>query len=152
MAARSTSSVSVSHCQRFSITGEGFGFTARQLWEQVEELGRLDPGEDRHGAGDAGRHSLTGTAIGGAVAATVRVPPGGQREVHFSLAWDAPIAKFGRHSSYLRSSHLYICSSPYSCTCGCALLTSVCICVCTGDTQRRMEGMDRRHQSWPTMR
>ena len=48
-------------------------------------------------------HSYPGTAIGGAVAATVTVPPNEKREVHFSLAWDSPIVKFNRRSSYYRS-------------------------------------------------
>lgn len=40
--------------------------------------------------------------IGAAVSGTVTVPPHATREVAFSLAWDVPIAKFGKGSSYYR--------------------------------------------------
>lgn len=44
--------------------------------------------------------SKPGKSIGGAVCATVLVPPGEEREVVFSLSWDAPVVRFSEGSAY----------------------------------------------------
>jgi non-lysosomal glucosylceramidase len=55
--------------------------------------------------------SAPGTAIGSALAATVRLAPGETRSLAFALAWDFPIAEFGsgrrwtrRHTRYFGTS------------------------------------------------
>eukprot|EP00897_Mesotaenium_endlicherianum_P001001 jgi/Mesen1/10901/ME000095S10238 len=100
IAALETEGVHVSICPRFSVTGQGGDCTARDMWQQIATHGSFDG--FAAGAVNPGAPSLMGTAIGAAVAASVRVPPGEKREVAFSLAWDSPIVKFNKNSSYYR--------------------------------------------------
>ncbi len=90
IAARETPEVLVTHRTRFVATS-----SAMDVWGDFREDGRLENAAD-------GRPASEGMAIGGAVAATVEVPPGESREVAFALAWDMPLARFGLGTAYYR--------------------------------------------------
>lgn len=99
ISALETENVQVTTCPRFSVTGQGGDCTARDMWTEIEEHGKF---VTSRGSQSIKAPSYPGTAIGAAVAATVTVPANEKREVVFALAWDSPIVKFNRRSSYYR--------------------------------------------------
>lgn len=86
-------------------TGEGVEVTTRarwltnssgmDVWGDFREDGKLENLSDT-------KPSAAGSAVGGAVAATVSVPPGESREVAFALAWDMPLARFPSGTAWYR--------------------------------------------------
>jgi non-lysosomal glucosylceramidase len=68
---------------RFDADGDG-----SDLWSGFQAHGRLD--------------GQLGEGSGSAVCATLRVAPGEKREVAFSIAWDAPLARFGGGRAWYR--------------------------------------------------
>jgi non-lysosomal glucosylceramidase len=90
IAARAVGDGELSYCTRFRSDSSG-----AEVWQDFSADGRLDNSEDA-------RHSEKGETIGAALAVTVSIPPGGMREVAFSVAWDMPIARSGLGTPYLR--------------------------------------------------
>jgi non-lysosomal glucosylceramidase len=82
LAASRAAGVEVTVRSRFDAVGD------RDVWTDFAADGRLEPSDDR-------RPSITGEAIGAAVAATVVLAPGERRSVRFAVAWDLPIVEFG---------------------------------------------------------
>jgi non-lysosomal glucosylceramidase len=62
--------------------------TDTETWADFASDARLDDIDDR-------RPSRDQEAIGGAVAGTVRLAPGGRARVRFAIAWDLPLVEFG---------------------------------------------------------
>lgn len=95
IAVRAGRGVEATRRTRLSLRGGG----AADLWRDFAADGRLDDeGPDpRHPVPSAG-----GEAIGAAVAARVRIPPGETRELVFSLAWDMPLARFDSGTAWYR--------------------------------------------------
>jgi non-lysosomal glucosylceramidase len=82
--------VSLSYQCRFQSSGDG-----AELWEAFLEHGRLPDTEDH-------RPVASGETLGAALAAQVSLAPGESCEIHFALAWDMPVARFGGGSAWYR--------------------------------------------------
>ncbi len=67
----------------------------RDLWDDFAADGRLDDAAGSDAVTADQRPALAGELIGGAVAATVRLAPGGARTLRFAIAWDLPVVEFG---------------------------------------------------------
>jgi len=97
--------------QRRALCLPSCGFVPRGA-SGVGDVGSGTPGGLRAGASAPGAGLSTAPSEGvpsapncpvcAAVSGAVAVPPHATREVAFSLAWDVPIAKFGKGSSYYR--------------------------------------------------
>lgn len=98
IASQQTSDVSVSVCPSFSISGSNSKFSARDMWSQIKEHGSFD----ENTCGTPSPPSEQGASIGAAVAASVVVPPHGEKIVTFALAWDNPEVSFPSGKSYNR--------------------------------------------------
>uniref|UniRef100_A0A0D6QZ21 NLGase n=2 Tax=Araucaria cunninghamii TaxID=56994 RepID=A0A0D6QZ21_ARACU len=98
IAAQQTSDVNVSLCPCFSMTGNDVNFSARDMWLQMKELGTFD----QNISSKSSPASEPGSSIGGAVSASVVVPPHEKKIVTFALAWDSPQVKFASGKSYHR--------------------------------------------------
>ncbi|KAH9322345.1 hypothetical protein KI387_016984, partial [Taxus chinensis] len=96
IAAQKTSDVDVSLCPCFSISGNNVDFSARDMWLEMKELGAFDH-NTCHRASPA---SEPGSSIGGAVSASVVVPPHEKKTVTFALAWDSPQVQFASGKLY----------------------------------------------------
>ena len=90
IAAREEDGVTVTARPRFEVR-KG----ARVIWGDFSPDGTLTASVDA-------RPSEKGEIIGAALAAAVTVPPCETREVAFSLAWDAPIARFASGRGWYR--------------------------------------------------
>jgi len=82
----------VSYTSRFSADSKD---SLDALWNNFKTSGRLDNSNDK-------TPSAANETIGGAVAVSKTIPPGGKVTIVFSLAWDAPIARFSSGSAYYR--------------------------------------------------
>ncbi|KAG2312367.1 hypothetical protein Bca52824_023924 [Brassica carinata] len=90
IAAQETDDVSVSECPCFLVSGYSPNeITARAMWDEIKKNKSFDrlPCEP-------GSPSRPGTSIGAGIAAKVKVPPGCDRTVTFSLSWDCPEVRF----------------------------------------------------------
>lgn len=88
VAAQAGNGVEVSFRSRFTSSGNG-----EDVWRDFVQDGRLEDGGDL-------RPSAQGETIAAAVAATVTIPAGGQREIAFALAWDMPVVRSGYGTAY----------------------------------------------------
>ncbi|CAN6854808.1 unnamed protein product [Brassica oleracea] len=94
IAAQETDDVSVSECPCFLVSGYSPNeITPRAMWDEIKKNKSFDqlPCEP-------GSPSRPGTAIGAAIAAKVKVPPGCDRTVTFSLSWDCPEVRFNERT------------------------------------------------------
>lgn len=90
IAAEAQPDVQVSYRTCFLTTGDG-----AEVWADFAQDGKLENLNEA-------RFSTEGEAIGAALALTVELPPGGSREVAFSLAWDMPLVRSGLGTKYYR--------------------------------------------------
>lgn len=90
IAVKETGDVHVSYRTRFMTNSHGL-----DIWGDFSDDGRLENEEDR-------RVSPPGATIGAALAAKVKVPAGGTREIVFALAWDMPLARFASGEAWWR--------------------------------------------------
>ena len=90
IAAETQPDVQTSYRTCFITTDDG-----AEVWADFAQDGKLE------NLDEAG-FSTEGEAIGAALALTVELPPGGSREVIFSLAWDMPLVRSGMGTKYYR--------------------------------------------------
>ncbi|NDJ37000.1 MAG: hypothetical protein GYB64_20295 [Chloroflexi bacterium] len=90
MGALQTEDVEVTYRARWITSGSGMG-----VWGDFIQDGKLENEADDKPSTD--RYS-----IGGAVCASLEIPPGETREVAFVLAWDMPLARFGGGRAWYR--------------------------------------------------
>ncbi len=90
IAARKTPGVKLSKRTHFLTNGDG-----GDIWQDFTSDGSLD---------DSGSEasSAIGETIGAAVAARFNLPPGGSKEISFSLAWDMPRIHTGMGREFFR--------------------------------------------------
>ncbi|XP_018471344.2 uncharacterized protein LOC108842814 isoform X2 [Raphanus sativus] len=103
IAAQETDDVSVSECPCFLVSGYAPNeITARAMWDEIKKNKSFDrfPCEP-------GSPSIPGTSIGAAIAAKVKVPPGCDRTVTFSLSWDCPEVRFNEKTYHRRYTRFY---------------------------------------------
>ncbi|XP_057864285.2 uncharacterized protein LOC131072213 isoform X2 [Cryptomeria japonica] len=98
IAAQQTSDVKVSLCPCFSLSGNNVDFSAKDMWLEMKEHGGFDY-NTRHRTFPA---SEPGSSIGGAVSASVLIPPHEKKVITFALAWDSPQVRFASGKSYHR--------------------------------------------------
>lgn len=91
VAALANAEVEVTCCPCFAAEGDGAA-----LWRDFSQDGRLDGEALDHGA--AGEETTPAIAV----AATVRVPAQGARQIAFALAWDLPVVRSGFGTPYHR--------------------------------------------------
>jgi len=95
IAACKASRVKLSKRNCFVSTGNG-----NDLWEDFAIDGMLDDGVDEC-------VSIAGQAIGGAVAAKVKLAPGEKKDLVFSLGWDMPLIHTGMGREFFRRYTLF---------------------------------------------
>lgn len=100
IAAKQSSDVTLSACPCFQVSGGSQGITAKDLWAQMKEKGRLEA--DNWNTTHTSSPSRPGSVIGAAIAAHLVILPNEKRTVDFVLAWDSPDVKFLKGRSYLR--------------------------------------------------
>ncbi|CAM6038128.1 unnamed protein product [Sphagnum compactum] len=99
IAAKQTQDVTVSTCPCFHISGQGEGYTAKDMWAKLKQDGCFS---NENWTAKASCPSKAGAPIGAAVAAQVSIPPNEKRNITFSLGWDSPEVKFLKGKSYHR--------------------------------------------------
>ncbi|GAQ85127.1 hypothetical protein KFL_002200120 [Klebsormidium nitens] len=100
IAAQQSQEVAVTTCETFDVEGST-PYDAKAVWDEIAHHGKFISMEARGTAvSKTSTKSKPGKSIGAAVCATVVVPPGEEREVVFSLAWDAPVVRFSEGSAY----------------------------------------------------
>uniref|UniRef100_A0A6B2KY59 NLGase n=1 Tax=Arcella intermedia TaxID=1963864 RepID=A0A6B2KY59_9EUKA len=82
----------VTYCGRFETNNED---SLKFLWNQFKEHGRLNDDEDTN-------PSAPGQTIGAALCVSDRIEPHSSITIKFSLAWDAPVARFSSGNHYFR--------------------------------------------------
>ncbi|XP_054803001.1 uncharacterized protein LOC129306418 isoform X1 [Prosopis cineraria] len=98
IAAEETEHVHVSECPVFVISGAYDGISANDMWQEIKKQGSFD----RLSFPEAPVPTESGSSIGAAIAATLKIPPDAQRTVTFSLAWNCPEVKFPSGRTYYR--------------------------------------------------
>ncbi|CAK9198079.1 unnamed protein product [Sphagnum troendelagicum] len=99
IAAKRTQDVTVSTCPCFHISGQGEGYTAKDMWAKLKQDGCFS---NENWTAKASSPSKAGAPIGAALAAQVSIPPNEKRNITFSLGWDSPEVKFLKGKSYHR--------------------------------------------------
>ncbi|CAN5956116.1 unnamed protein product [Sphagnum jensenii] len=99
IAAKQTQDVTVSTCPCFHISGQGEGYTAKDMWAKLKQDGCFS---NENWTAKASSPSKAGAPIGAALAAKVSIPPNEKRNITFSLGWDSPEVKFLKGKSYHR--------------------------------------------------
>ncbi|CAM6012230.1 unnamed protein product [Sphagnum balticum] len=99
IAAKQTQDVTVSTCPCFHISGQGEGYTAKDMWAKLKQDGCFS---NENWSAKGSSPSKAGAPIGAAVAAQVSIPPNEKRNITFSLGWDSPEVKFLKGKSYHR--------------------------------------------------
>ncbi|MBA0783351.1 hypothetical protein Gotri_001079 [Gossypium trilobum] len=102
ISAKETNEVHVSECPCFLISGNSRGISAKDMWHEIKKNGSFE-----NLGYEECSPSEPGSSIGAAVAASVTVPPGSDRRVTFSLAWDCPEVRFGDKTYHKRYSKYY---------------------------------------------
>ncbi|KAJ4717561.1 Non-lysosomal glucosylceramidase [Melia azedarach] len=98
IAAQETDDVYISECPHFVIAGNSKGVTAKEMWNYVKQHGNFDGLNST----ETLLPSETGSSIGAAIAASVKVPPNAVRTVTFSLVWDCPEVAFISGKNYYK--------------------------------------------------
>lgn len=88
--------VRVSICTTF-LTNDRM--STRKLWQEFKKSGTINP-QIRENSEQ--KESKFGETIGTAISATVKVPPGQNRKIVFSLVWDCPRVRFAGGNAYYR--------------------------------------------------
>ncbi|KAF3516716.1 hypothetical protein DY000_02060410 [Brassica cretica] len=103
IAAKETEDVRVSSCPSFLVSGTSPNkITAGDMWDEIKKNASFDKLTI-----NACSPSKPGTSIGAAIAAKVKVPPGCDRTVTFSLSWDCPEARFDEKTYHRRYTRFY---------------------------------------------
>ncbi|CAA0264644.1 unnamed protein product [Arabidopsis thaliana] len=103
IAAKETEDVRVSSCPCFIVSGTTPNqITAGDMWDEIKKNASFDKLTS-----NACSPSKPGTSIGAAIAAKVKVPPGCDRTVTFSLSWDCPEARFDEKTYHRRYTRFY---------------------------------------------
>ncbi|ESQ33419.1 hypothetical protein EUTSA_v10006714mg [Eutrema salsugineum] len=103
IAAKETEDVRVSSCPCFLVSGTTPNkITAGDMWDEIKKNASFDKLTC-----NACTPSKPGTSIGAAIAAKVKVPPGCERTVTFSLSWDCPEARFDKKTYHRRYTRFY---------------------------------------------
>ncbi|XP_023637502.1 non-lysosomal glucosylceramidase isoform X2 [Capsella rubella] len=103
IAARETEDVHVSECPCFLVSGHSpKEITAKDMWDEIKKNKSFDGLNS-----EPGSRSRPGTSIGAAISAKVKVPPGCDRTVTFSLSWDCPEVRFNEKTYHRRYTKFY---------------------------------------------
>ncbi|CAL9232258.1 unnamed protein product [Arabidopsis halleri] len=103
IAAQETEDVHVSECPCFLVSGHSLkDITAKEIWDEIKKNKSFDGLNN-----ELGSPSRPGTSIGAAIAAKVKVPPGCDRTVTFSLSWDCPKVRFNEKTYHRRYTKFY---------------------------------------------
>ncbi|XP_020876619.1 non-lysosomal glucosylceramidase isoform X2 [Arabidopsis lyrata subsp. lyrata] len=103
IAAQETEDVHVSECSCFLVSGHSpKDITAKEMWDEIKKNKSFDGLNS-----EPGSPSRPGTSIGAAIAANVKVPPGCDRTVMFSLSWDCPEVRFNEKTYHRRYTKFY---------------------------------------------
>ncbi|VVB11773.1 unnamed protein product [Arabis nemorensis] len=103
IAAKETEDVRVSSCPCFLVSGTSPNqITAGDMWDEIKKNTSFDKLTS-----NACSPSKPGSSIGAAIAAKVKVPPGCDRTVTFSLSWDCPEARFDEKTYHRRYTRFY---------------------------------------------
>ncbi|KAG7619940.1 Glycosyl-hydrolase family 116 catalytic region [Arabidopsis suecica] len=103
IAAQETEDVHVSECPCFLVSGHSpKEITAKEMWDEIKKNKSFDELNS-----EPGSPSRPGTSIGAAIAAKVKVPPGCDRTVTFSLSWDCPEVRFNEKTYHRRYTKFY---------------------------------------------
>ncbi|XP_076896835.1 uncharacterized protein LOC143549958 [Bidens hawaiensis] len=103
IAAQETNHVHVSECPSFVTSGDFQGFTAKDMWQEIQQNGSFD----RIDSSQLPMASKPKSSIGASVAASVTIPPGAVRIVTFSLSWDCPEVRFRNRTYHRRYTKFY---------------------------------------------
>ncbi|CAN8290131.1 unnamed protein product [Cochlearia groenlandica] len=103
IAAKETEDVRVSSCPCFLVSGfTPNKITAGDMWDEIKKNASFDKLTS-----NTCTPSKPGTSIGAAIAAKVKVPPGCERTVTFSLSWDCPEVRFDKKTYNRRYTRFY---------------------------------------------